>query len=362
MRVVPVLCTAALVVAAGCDDADDSRPRAQPPAATPTPTATAAPPTSEQRLTISVSGDLLPHLPVVARARTRDGYDFAPLLRDLRPLVRRADLAFCHVETPLHPGTPAGYPRFRTPPALARAIRSTGWDACSTASNHTVDQGTAGVRSTIRALKHAGVRHTGSAVTRRGSRRLLLLRRRGITVAFLSYTQHTNGLPVPHPWSVNLATPGRILDDARRARRQGADAVVVNLHWGTEYRHAPDAYQLRLARRLTRGRAITAIVGQHAHVVQPIRRLNGRWIVFGSGNLLSNQSAACCAAATQDGMVVTLHLRVRGDRARVEKVRYAPTYVRHPDMRVLRARRGDASWRRTTGVVGRRKGLRPDRR
>jgi poly-gamma-glutamate capsule biosynthesis protein CapA/YwtB (metallophosphatase superfamily) len=359
MRVLAVACVAAALVA-GCDDEGDPRPRAQPPAATATATATAAPPA--RRLTIAVSGDLLPHLPVVDRARTPGGYDFAPLLRDVRPVVGRADLAFCHVETPLQAGTPAGYPRFRSPPALAAGIRRTGWDACSTASNHTVDQGAAGVRSTIRALERAGVRHTGSAVTRRGSRRILLLRRGGITVAFLSYTQHTNGLPVPHPWSVNLATPGRILDDARRARRDGADAVVVNLHWGTEYRHAPDAFQLRLARRLTRGKAITALVGQHAHVVQPIRRLNGRWIVFGSGNLLSNQSAACCAAATQDGMVVTLHLRRRGDRARVEKVRYAPTYVRHPDMRVLLARRGDASWSRTTGVVGRRKGLRPGRR
>ncbi len=358
MRMLAVLCIAA--VAVGCDDGDNA-PRSQQPTATATAT---APPQPElaRRLTISVSGDLLPHLPVVDRARTRDGYDFAPLLRDLRPLVRRADLAFCHVETPLQAGTPVGYPRFRTPPALAQGIRATGWDACSTASNHTVDQGAAGVRSTIQALERAGVRHTGSAVTRRGGRRILLLRRRGITVAFLSYTQHTNGLPVPHPWSVNLAAPGRILDDARRARRKGADAVVVNLHWGTEYRHGPDAYQQRLARRLTRGKAITAIVGQHAHVVQPIRRLNGRWVVFGSGNLLSNQSAACCAAATQDGMVVTLHLRVGSGRAQVEKVRYAPTYVRHPDMRVLRARRGDASWARTTGVVGRRKGLRPQRR
>jgi poly-gamma-glutamate capsule biosynthesis protein CapA/YwtB (metallophosphatase superfamily) len=360
MRALTLLCIAA-IAASGCDNDDTERPHAQPPAATSTPTATATP-AKPQRLTIAVSGDLLPHLPVVDRARTGDGYDFAPLLRGLRPLVRRADLAFCHVETPMQPGAPAGYPRFRTPPALARGIRETGWDACSTASNHTVDQGAAGVRTTIQALYRAGVRHTGSATTRRGGRRILLMRRRGVTVAFLAYTQHTNGLPVPQPWSVNLATPGRILADARRARRKGADAVVVNLHWGTEYRHSPDAFQLRLARRLTRGKAITAVVGQHAHVVQPIRRLNGNWVVFGSGNLLSNQSAACCAAATQDGMVVTLHLRVRGGRARVEKVRYAPTYVRHPDMRVLRAHRGDASWARTTGVVGRRKGLRPRER
>ena len=250
---------------AGCDD--EAEPRSQ--LAAPALMATATPDPETTRLTISVSGDLLPHLPVVARARTPHGYDFAPLLSELRPLVSRADLAFCHVETPLQSGTPTGYPRFRTPPALARAIRRTGWDACSTASNHTLDQGVAGVRSTIRALNGAKVAHTGSAMTRRGGRRILLLRRRGVTVAFLSYTQHTNGLSVPHPWSVNLATPRRILHDARRARRKGADAVIVNLHWGTEYRHSPDAYQLRLARRLTRGQAITAIVGQHAHVVQP---------------------------------------------------------------------------------------------
>jgi poly-gamma-glutamate capsule biosynthesis protein CapA/YwtB (metallophosphatase superfamily) len=361
MRAVAALCSAAALATAGCDD-DDPRAWSHVPAATPAPAATATP-APTKRLTISVSGDLLPHLPVVARARTAAGaYDFSPLLADLRPLVRRADLAFCHVETPLQSGAPRGYPRFRTPPALARAIRRTGWDACSTASNHTLDQGVGGVRSTIRALNRAGVAHTGSAVTRRGSRRILLLKRRGVTVAFLSYTQHTNGLPVPHPWSVNLASPRRILDDARRARSKGADAVIVNLHWGTEYRHSPDAYQQRLARRLTRGRAITAVVGQHAHVVQPIRRINGRWTVFGTGNLLSNQSAACCAAATQDGMVVTVRLRVRGGRAGVEKVRYAPTYVRHPDMRVIRVRRGTPSWERTVGVVGRRRGLRPARR
>jgi poly-gamma-glutamate synthesis protein (capsule biosynthesis protein) len=362
MRAVAALWSVAALAATGCGG-DDSRPRTRTPAPaqTPAPTTTAAR-EPDKRLTISVSGDLLPHLPVVARARTSDGYDFAPLLRDLRPLVRRADLALCHVETPLQPGAPQGYPRFRTPPALADAIRRTGWDACSTASNHTLDQGVAGVRSTIRVLNRAEVAHTGSAMTRRGSRRILLLTRRGVSVAFLSYTQHTNGLPVPHPWSVNLATPRRILDDARRARRKGAAAVIVNLHWGTEYRHSPDAYQLRLARRLTRGRAVTAVVGQHAHVVQPIRRMHRNWVVFGTGNLLSNQSAACCAAATQDGMVVTLRLRVRGGRARVEKVRYAPTYVRHPDMRVLRVRRGTPSWTRTTRVVGRRKGLRPSRR
>lgn len=331
-------------------------------------------PSRDIRLSVTVSGDILAHLPIVQRARelarSRDGYDFAPLLRPLRPLIRGSDLALCHLETPLQSGTPAGYPRFRTPPDLATAIKATGWDACSTASNHTLDQGGSGVRSTLHALDHVGVAHAGSFRSAAARRAPLLLRVRGIRVAFMSYTATTNGLPLPHPWSVNLAEPRRILADARRARRLGADVVLVNVHWGTEYRHAPDGVQWRLARRLAASPAITAVVGQHAHVVQPIRRVGRRWVVFGTGNLLSNQSAACCPAATQDGMVVRLHLRVRDDRDTVTRIEYTPTWVRRPDYAVLPIGRASlsrsahrqalrASWKRTVRIVGRSRHVKP---
>jgi Bacterial capsule synthesis protein PGA_cap len=361
-RVVPAAAVS-IAVMAGCGHDEPQRPAAaQTPVPTPTPTATPAPVPPAIRLTIGVTGDLLPHRPVVDRARALaggDGYDFRPMLRPIRRWVRGNALAFCHVETPLTPAPPAGYPRFSAPPALARAVRTTGFDACSTASNHSLDRGQAGVDATRRALARARVRHTGSFSSPRQRRRPLLLRARGVRVAFLAYTQMTNGIPSPHPWSVNLARAERILRDARRARRAGARAVIVNLHWGTEYRHAPDAFQTALARRLARSRAITAVVGQHAHVVQPIRRIGRLWVVFGEGNLLSNQTAACCSAGSQDGMLVRLHLRVGRRRARVERITYTPTWVRHPDYTVVRA--PGASWRRTVSVVGRSRRVQPTR-
>src|SRR3954471_3119486 len=217
------------------------------PTATPTPTPGRLGPPRAVRLTIGVSGDLLPHLPIVARAHVlagRRGYDFRPMLRPIGGWVRSNSLSFCHVETPLTPAPPVGYRRFNSPPALARAVAATGFDACSTASNHSLDRGQAGIDATRRALARAGVKSTGSFSSRRQPQRLLLLRAHGVPVALLAYTQMTNGTPLPHRWSVNLARAGRILTDARRARRAGARVVIVNLHWGTEFRHAPDAFQL----------------------------------------------------------------------------------------------------------------------
>jgi len=39
-----------------------------------------------------------------------------------------------------------------------------------------------------------------------------------VKVAFLAYTALTNGQRIPHPWSLNMARPPRILRDARRAK------------------------------------------------------------------------------------------------------------------------------------------------
>jgi poly-gamma-glutamate capsule biosynthesis protein CapA/YwtB (metallophosphatase superfamily) len=314
--------------------------------------------------TVAASGDLLIHQPVAAQALANGGgrrYDFRPMFRSVRRWIAGADVALCHIETPLVPGPVQGYPSFRSPPGLAGSVRAVGWDVCSTASNHSLDAGQHGIGTTLAALDRAGLRHAGTARSAAEARRSTILDVKGIKVAFLSYTAVSNGQAVPHPWSVNWASPGRILRDARRARRRGADAVVVNLHWGDEYGHSISPAQAALARRLTRSPAITAIVGQHAHVVQPVRRVHGKPVVFGEGNLISNQTSACCPAEAQDGLIALVDFVASDGRVRARRVRYVPTWVRHPDYRVLPASRGSLSWRRTVGFAGRRPGIGPVR-
>jgi Bacterial capsule synthesis protein PGA_cap len=329
------------------------------------PSGPAAAPDRPVRLTVAATGDLLIHTPVAQRALALGGgrrYDFAPLFAPVRRPIARADLALCHVETPLVPGPVQGYPVFRTPPDLARSIRRVGWHACSTASNHSLDAGQYGIGTTLRALRSAGVKATGTARSARARRRTTMMRVKGVRVAFLSYTAVSNGQAVPHPWSVNWASPGPVLRDARRARRRGARLVIVNVHWGTEFVAAVSPQQRTLARRLTRSPAIDAIVGQHTHVVQPIRRVRGKPVVFGEGNLISNQTAGCCPAASQDGLIALIDFVVRRGRpVRARRIRYVPTWVRHPDMTVLRAAPGSPSWNRTVSAAGRRPRIRPVR-
>ena len=72
-----------------------------------------------------------------------------------------------------------------------------------------------------------------------------------------------------------------LLAQAHAAREAGADVVVVHVHWGTEYSRAPDAAQVELARQLTASPDVDLVLGEHAHVVQPITRVNGKWVVTG---------------------------------------------------------------------------------
>jgi poly-gamma-glutamate synthesis protein (capsule biosynthesis protein) len=324
------------------------------------------------KLTVEVNGDILVHQPVWQQALA-DGhgdYDFEPMLAQIAPYVRSADLAICHVETPMSPRPPHGYPVFNTPTQLARAIHWAGWRICDTASNHSVDQGQYGIDQTGLALDRAGVLHTGSFPSAAAAGRTLILTVKGVRVAFLAYTEMTNGIPLPHPWSVNLARAAAVRHAAHLARERGAQVVIVNFHWGTQFRSAPDSFQLGLARALAADPDITAVVGQHVHVVQPIVRVHGKLVVFGEGQILSNEDTSCCPIESEDGMLVFLHIVVPvHGRSYVAEVRYLPTWARHPDYVVLPV--GDAlarheapgagtlraSYARTVSVVGRARGF-----
>ncbi|MFE2560329.1 CapA family protein [Streptomyces sp. NPDC059352] len=304
-----VVAVAALLLAAatGCSDAGGpggttpGDPAGRPPAPSSTSGTTPAPGATPAHagFTLVASGDVLPHDSIIRRAAQDaggDGYDFAPMLAGVKDVVSRADLAICHMETVYgeEGGPYTGYPAFKSPPEVATALKATGYDSCSTASNHTLDDGAAGLSRTLDALDSAGVRHAGSARTAEEAARPTLLKAGGATVAQLAYTYDTNGYPLPQgqPWAVQLLDERKVIDDARAARAAGADVVVVSVHWGTEWQTEADERQLSLGRALTASTSggrpdIDLIIGTHAHIPQAYEKVNGTWVVYGMGDQIA---------------------------------------------------------------------------
>ncbi len=279
------------------------------------------------------AGDLLPHGQVDSAAAllgraSGQAYDFAPLLAGMEPLVSGADLAICHMETPVAPTDAqiSGYPAFGAPVGLVKAIHDTGYDGCSTASNHSLDKGKAGIAATVSAFNFAKLGHAGSYISAEDASRIQMYDVKGVKVAHLSYAYGFNGIPIPAdaPYAVNQIDQSRILADAKRARAAGAQFIVVSLHWGNEYVPAPNAQQLALAPALTSSPDIDLVVGHHAHVVQPVVRENGKFVVFGMGNQLSSQTQDL----RRDGLSVLVTVTRQGDgQYAATLVRCIPTYV-----------------------------------
>jgi len=293
------------------------------PTPTPTPTPTADP---DAEFTIVAAGDVLPHLPVLSDARVAGGYDFGPLLAPMDPWIKGADLALCHMEVPIAPvGTPpSGYPLFGTASQIAAGLKAQGWDGCSTASNHSVDRGFAGVTATLDAFDAVGLGHVGTArsAVEQAQPQLYQLERAGqtIIVAHVAAAYGTNGMPIDKdkPWSVNLIDVPAMAAQAAAARAAGADLVIASVHCCVEYQTAPTAEQAAFDQAIADTGQFDLLIGHHAHVPQPVVKLSGgprgegMWVAYGLGNYLSNQDDACCVENTDSGLLLTAHVTSTG--------------------------------------------------
>ncbi|MFF3015036.1 CapA family protein [Streptomyces sp. NPDC057939] len=280
--------------------ATDQRLQGRPGGTEPGPAASGGSP--GKPFTLVATGDIIPYPSIIQRSADDAGkageYDFRKILAGVKPVVSAADLAVCHHEIPYgRPGGPyTGYPTFKAPHQLADALKDAGYDSCSTASNHTLDDGYDGLVRTLDHLDRVGIPHVGSARSAEEAKAPALLSAGGAKVAQLSYTYGTNGIPLPagKPWAVNLIDRQRIIDDARAARAAGAHVVVLSIHWGTEWQTAPDQQQRDLAQALTASRSadgladIDLIIGTHNHVPQPYEKINGTWVVFGMGDQVAS--------------------------------------------------------------------------
>ncbi|MGA0330705.1 MAG: CapA family protein, partial [Ilumatobacteraceae bacterium] len=317
-----------------------------------TTTTTTSVPEPPQEFTMAFTGDVLIHSHIwrqaernAAEAELDVEYDFTPMFSDVTARLSAVDLAVCHLEVPLRlPGNePSTHPIYGAPREIVGDLATVGYDHCSTASNHTLDQGTDGIDLTVAAFEEAGITQSGMARTpdeiEPRLRPFTLADGSTVDAALLSYTWSFNGLSLPaeEQWRSALIDPERIIEDAETARELGADLVIVSMHWGAEKVSAVTSQQRQWAEQVTASGLIDLIVGHHAHVLQPIEQVNGVWVVYGLGNVLSFHPATDeWPAESQDAAIVTVDVTIDNGEVTVAAPQVIPTWVDKGNGRVIR--------------------------
>jgi poly-gamma-glutamate synthesis protein (capsule biosynthesis protein) len=289
--------------------------------------------------TVAAAGDVLIHPELVEQAaedaeKTGEGeagLDFGPLLAGVKPVIGEADLAICHMETPV--GKPKGpfqgYPEFLVPPQILTALKDVGYDTCSTASNHTFDHGMTGVRNTLDAMDEVGLGHTGSARTPEEAEQINIRDVNGVKVAHLSYSWESFVHPTPKSkdWALNSTDWAGIRKAESRARDKGAEVVILSVHWGAEYYNEPSTSQIRLAQWISEETGIDLVIGHHSHVVQPIQKVDGTWVAYSLGNQAARHSTP--SGITEEGVIGWFEFRETTEGWDVT-ARYRTTLVEIP--------------------------------
>jgi hypothetical protein len=241
--------------------------------------------------------------------------DGAALFTDVRPLLRRVDIAAGNLEGALTDATGSkcgGEGRencfaFRGPPAGARTLQRAGFDVVNLANNHAWDYGETGQADTIAALDAAGVRWTGTPG------RVTVLERNGVRVAFVGYA--------PYAWAPSMHDVPLAQGLVRYADTQ-ADVVVALMHAGAEGReatHTPVGVEVSYGEDRGDTRAFAhalvdagadLVLGSGPHVIRGVERYRDRLIAYSLGNFAGWHNFA--SGGTYD-LSALLKIRINGN-------------------------------------------------
>ena len=128
-----------------------------------------------------------------------------------------------------------------------------------------------------------------------------------------------------------------VSDQIRAMEAEGAEAIVMYIHWGQEYQTKANSTQKTMAQKLC-DLGVDVIVGGHPHVVQPVQLLtstedeNHKTVcLYSLGNAISNQRKNLMTldtGHTEDGMLFSFTFAKYTDgEVLVDSVQILPTWV-----------------------------------
>lgn len=331
------------------------------PTTAPTTQPTQPPIVKESTATIGAVGDILMHGDVIKSGKIGSSYDYSSIFSHFSSYVSALDYAVANMEGTLC-GTDngysyGGYPNFNAPDAIAEALKDAGFDMLLTANNHSYDTRSVGFHRTQEVIASLGLAHTGT-VTSAEDDNFIVADVNGIRIGMICYTYNTgvndktgtvglNTIPLsagdePLVNSFDYQNLDSFYQELSGQLEEmelaGAEATVLFIHWGDEYKLTPNATQKKMAQKLC-DLGIDVIFGGHAHVVEPMELLQSTVdethqtvCLYSMGNAVSNQRqgliSSISTAHTEDGVLMSVRFAKYSDgTVIVEAVELLPIWV-----------------------------------
>ena len=311
------------------------------------------------RASILSAGDVLMQAPFLTSTyyKQADGtFDYNPLFQYIRAEYQAADFTVLNLESTITDKNYSGYPRFRAPSAIVKAMAENYVNACMLANNHIYDNAETGFRFTIQSLEDYSLGYMG--VRKETTEKTYTIREiNGIKVGFFNYVYDSgaqggsnvsiNNIPVSNEIAplINTFNYGylqglydNIQTGLEEMKVAGVEYTIAYIHWGDEYQTSENSRQREIAVKLCE-LGIDALIGGHPHVVQPVDLLfNGdhqMLCVYSLGNHISDQYQermdSCPTGHTEDGLMVKLVLEKEKDQVMLVEVDFIPTWVYRTD-------------------------------
>ena len=259
---------------------------------------------NETTIHITVCGDVLIEAPNYMAMG--ENYSFGSYFDQIKPYLT-GDLIIGNEEVPLggeELGIAGADYQFNAPAQIAPQLKELGFDVMTLANNHAYDRDVQGIANTITNLQNVGIQTTGAYAFAKDQRQPLIVERKGVKLAILSYTYDTNAwIPQEKSFAVNkFLNTAHEFDEAHqvmlkedvKAAKKLADVVIVAMHWGDEFTYALNEQQQEAARFLnTLG--VDLIIGNHPHTLQSVAMLENdqgkqTFVIYSLGNFVSGSA------------------------------------------------------------------------
>lgn len=303
------------------------------------------------------TGDVIIHKMLLDASQNWSGdksYDFNKHFRLVKDEISAADYSVVNLEVTLGDPPYKTYPTFRSPKEIAVAMKNAGFKCFVTANNHCYDSGFDGLKNTVSTVQSLGVDQTG---TRNdiSQKKYIVKEVNGIKIGIVNYAEETvssagrkalNGIALAvdandyvNSWFNVSTLVEEMTENIRNMKEDGAEVIILYIHWGVEYSLKPSSTQKEIAQKMC-DLGVDVIIGGHPHVIEPAETLTSTtdashhtFVIYSVGNLLSNQrkafmGSACTTGHTEDGIFVYTTFTKFGDgRVELTHVDYSPLWV-----------------------------------